>query len=68
VKKVVEIHHALRTGMNLEATLMDRIKSLEILLQRLLDAKPQTPTSASIPATATAARIERILAEGPFNE
>lgn len=36
IKSVVELHHAIRTGLNLEATLLNRITNLETLLQRQL--------------------------------
>lgn len=66
VKTVAEIHHAVRTGMNLEATLLDRISALEVLLQRQLNATsvqlPSTPVSPAITAT----RVARVLGQAPF--
>jgi hypothetical protein len=66
VKTVVELHHALRTGMNLEATLLDRISALETLLQQLLNKAPAVPPSTPVSPAITAARVARILGQEPL--
>ena len=68
IKSVVELHHAMRTGMNLEATLLNRITNIETLLQRRL-ASPVIPTSGSAASLAiTAKRVAQILAQGQFSD
>lgn len=68
IKSVVELHHAMRTGMNLEATLLNRITNVETLLQRQLATTlmPQ-PGSMTSPAM-TAKRVARILSKGQFSD
>jgi hypothetical protein len=66
IKSVVELHHAMRTGMNLEATLLNRITNVETLLQRQL-ATTLIPQLAATPAV-TAKRVVRILAEQQFSD
>lgn len=68
IKSVVELHHAMRTGMNLEATLLNRITNIETLLQRQL-SNPVMPTSDSKASLAiTAKRMAQILAQGQFSD
>ena len=68
IKSVVELHHAMRTGMNLEATLLNRITNVETLLQRQL-ASTLAPTASSTASPAiTAKRVERILARQQFSD
>jgi hypothetical protein len=67
IKSVVELHHALRTGMNLEATLLSRITNLESLLQRQLAAAPVPQPSSTAPQVITERRVTRILAHPQFN-
>jgi len=63
IKSMVELHHAMRTGMNLEATLLNRITNVETLLQRQLASTP-IPTAGSTASPAiTAKRVARILAQ-----
>ena len=68
IKSVVELHHAMRTGMNLEATLLNRITNVETLLQRQLATTlmPQ-PGSTASPAI-TAKRVARILEQRQFSD
>lgn len=63
IKSVVELHHQVRTGMNLEATLLSRITSLEVLLQRQLARSPILQPSSAASEAATSARVARILAQ-----
>lgn len=53
IKSVIELHHAMRTGMNLEGTLLGRIATLEALIERHLTAAqtapPQPPTAQQTP-------------------
>jgi hypothetical protein len=61
IKSVVELHHAMRTGMNLEATLLNRITNIEALLKRQLLTPIPRPDS-------TAKRVGRILAQQQFSD
>ncbi len=68
---VEQLHHHLRTGRNLEATLLARITNIETLLQRQLVASgiSQPPSLASIAsATITASRVRRILSLPQFSD
>ena len=68
IKSVVELHHAMRTGMNLEATLLNRITNVETLLQRqLATALVLQPGSTASPAV-TAKRVARIIAQQPLSD
>lgn len=68
IKSVEELHHAMRTGMNLEATLLNRITNVETLLQRQLATTliPQPSSTAS--PTITGNRVARILAQSQFSD
>ena len=68
IKSVVELHHAMRTGLNLEATLLNRITNVETLLQRQLATTliPQPSSAAS--AAITAKHVARILAQQQFSD
>jgi hypothetical protein len=68
VKTVIELHHALRTGMNLEATLLERITALEALLERQLNATSGLPPSPPVSPAVTAARVARVLSQPPLND
>jgi hypothetical protein len=77
IKSVVELHHAMRIGMNLEATLLNRITNLETLLQRHFAIPEPGPskqsTLVSEPAAIrtseiTAKRVERIRAQEPLGD
>lgn len=63
IKSVVELHHAMRTGMNLEATLLNRITNLETLLQRQLASTPIPQPSSPTSSAVTAGRFVRSLAQ-----
>ena len=65
IKSVVELHHAMRAGMNLEATLLNRITNIETLLQRLL---PVPQLSSTAVTNTTEKRVERVLAQQEFND
>jgi hypothetical protein len=67
VRSVVELHHALRTGMNLEATLLSRISSLEALLERQLAITPVLQPNSPAPPP-TELRVSRILMHPQFND
>src|SRR6185437_14252868 len=62
IKSVVELHHAMRTGMNLEATLLNRITNIEGLLKRQLLSTP-VPQPDS-----TAQHVARILVHQQFSD
>ena len=68
VSSVVELHHALRTGMNLEATLLSRITNLETLLQRQLASTPILQPSSPVLPFITDARVARIIAQPQFSD
>lgn len=68
VRSIVELHHALRTGMNLETTLLSRISNLEKLLQRQLESTPVLQQSSPAQPAITAGRVARIVAQRQFNE
>jgi hypothetical protein len=68
VNSVVELHHALRTGMNLEATLLSRVTNLETLLQRQLASTPILQQSSPVPPAITDARVVRIVAKPQFSD
>ena len=65
IKSVVELHHAMRIGMNLEATLLNRITNVETLLQRLLPAPQLISTAVT---SVTEKRVERVLAQQEFSD
>ena len=68
IKSVVELHHAMRTGMNLEATLFNRITNVETLLQRQL-ASTLIPSAGSTASPAiTTKRVARILTQSQFTD
>jgi hypothetical protein len=45
VRNIVEIHHALRTGINLEHELLGRIANIELLIERNFVTKSQVETT-----------------------
>lgn len=61
IVSVVEVHHAMRTGMNLEATLLNRITNVEALLERQIAATPPPQPASPIPAAKTAERVARAI-------
>jgi hypothetical protein len=63
IGSVVELHHAMRTGMNLETTLLNRITNLEMLLERQIASTPPPQPSLPLPLKITAARVSRALAK-----
>jgi hypothetical protein len=68
IKSVVELHHAMRTGMNLEATLLNRITNVEMLLQRQLATAPIPQSDSTASPAITAKRVARILAKQQFSD
>ncbi len=68
IKSVMELHHAMRTGMNLEATLLNRITNVETLLQRQLATTLVPPTRSPASPATTAKRLARILAQQQFSD
>ena len=65
IKSVVELHHAMRTGMNLEATILNRITDVERTLRRLSPA--QQPSSEAV-TSITEKRVGRVLAQQQFSD
>jgi hypothetical protein len=45
VRSVMEIHHALRTGLNLERELLGRIENIELLVEKHFSATTETETA-----------------------
>jgi hypothetical protein len=45
VRNIVEIHQALRTGLNLERELLGRIANIELLMERYFSAKAEVETA-----------------------
>jgi len=68
IKSVVELHHAMRTGMNLEATLLNRITNVETLLQRELATTRTPQPSSTASSTITANRVARVLEQQQFSD
>jgi hypothetical protein len=68
IMSVVALHHALRTGMNLEATLLSRITNLETLLQRQLASTPVLRSSSPTQVAITARRVARILTQPQLSD
>jgi hypothetical protein len=62
VRTVVEIHHALRNGLNLGRELLGRIANIELLLERNFSEKKETET-AEKKAQVLNQRIARLLEE-----
>jgi hypothetical protein len=44
VKNIIEIHQALRTGLNLERELLGKIANIEFLMERYFSAKVEVET------------------------
>lgn len=68
IKSVMELHHAMRTGMNVEATLLNRITNLETLLQRHLASTLAPIAGSTVSPTLTAERIAQMLAQRQFSD
>jgi hypothetical protein len=68
IRSVVELHHAMRIGMNLEATLLNRITNVETLLQRQLAVTPIPQLGSSDSFAITDGRVARVLARSQFSD
>lgn len=77
IRSIVELHHAMRIGMNLEAKLLNRIRNVETLLQSQLAStliptvgptvQPAPPErSIAQPESIAAKRVAQVLAQSPF--